>query len=267
MALIHLKAKVFMKRKLPLFFAFLFLMTGSCFGASVTIYFYNPETNIDNFATLKTAFDGYLANQGEYQFQPFDNKENFEEVLNKKGNIYLLSSWHLAILQQQKIPLQVALIGSFKGDTMQRKILCAKKEIMDFSMLKNTTIAGAGNVAYIRNVLQQIDAKKYKELAENIKILTVPKDIDALMAVGFGMATAAISAESSLKKLEVINPNQYKQLHNLGASEKSYLLVAATLDKPGKDEIKILEVLYNMSATDASQKNLNLLGLDGWKWK
>lgn len=259
-----------MKRIFTLLFSVFLFITGSycpaCFGAGVTIYFYNPETNIDNFATLKTAFDGYLSKQAEYQFQPFDNKENFEESLNKKGNIYLLSSWHLDILQQQKIPLQVALIGSFKGNTTQRKILSAKHEIMDFSMLKNTTIAGAGSEAYIRNVLQQIDAKKYKELADNIKILAVPKDIDALMAVGFGMATAAISAESGLKRLETFNPNQYKQLHNLGYSEKSYLLVAATLGKPGKNELKALEVLYNMSATEASQKNLNLLGLDEWKW-
>lgn len=260
-----------MKRIFTLFFTLFLVLAGSycpaCFGTGVTIFFYNPETNIDNFATLKTEFESYLSNQGNYQFQPFDDKKNFEETLNKKGNIYLLSSWHFDALQQQKIPLQIALIGTFKGNSTQRKTLSAKKDIIDFSMLKNATIAGAGSEFYIRSILQQIGGEKYQELADKIKIQTVPKDIDALLAVGFGVANAAISAESSLKKLETINPNLYKQLHNLGYSEKSYLLVAATLEKPGKDEAKLLEILYNMSAKETSQKSLNFLGLDGWNWK
>lgn len=249
-----------------LFFFLLVLIAGSyssaCVGASVTVYFYNPETNINNFSILKTSFDSYLSTQGDYQFQPFDTQENFEKSLNKKGNIYLLSSWHFNVLQQ-KFPLQISLIGTFKGNATQKKILSAKKDIVDFSMLKNATIAGAGSENYIRSVLQQIDPTKYKELSDTIKILKVPKDIDALMAVGFGMADAAIAAESSLKTLESLNANQYKQLHSLGGSEKSYLLVAATFDKPGKNETKVLEILFNM----AGQKNLNLLGLDGWIWK
>lgn len=249
-----------------LFFSLLLFIISShwssCLGAGVTIYFYNPETNINNFAILKTSFDSYLATQGNYQFQPFDKQENFEKSINKKGNIYLLSSWHFNALQQ-KFPLQISLVGTFKGNTTQKKILSAKKDIADFSMLKNTTIAGAGSEEYIRSVLEQIEPAKYKEIADSIKILKVPKDIDALMAVGFGMADAAIAAESSLTTLETLNANQYKQLHSLGVSEKSYLLVAATLEKPRKDEAKVLEILFNM----AGQKNLNLLGLDGWIWK
>jgi hypothetical protein len=255
-----------MKRIFTLCFAFFLVMTSSycpaCFGTGVTIYFYNPETNIDNFATLKTEFDSYLSTQGSYQFQPFDNKESFEASLNKKG-IYLLSSWHFDALQQQKIPLQIVLIGTFNGNKMQKKVLSAKKDIGDFSMLKNTTIAGAGTETYIRSVLQQVDATQYKELADSIKILTVPKDIDALMAVGFGMANAAVCAESSLKKLETINPNQYKQLHTLGSSKENYLLVAATLENPGKDLSKLVDILDNMSRKETGKKNLNLLGLDG----
>ena len=253
-------------RIFTLFLLLLALMTSSysssCLGAGVTVYFYNPETNINNFASLKTAFDSYLSTQGNYQFQPFDKQENLENSIQKKGCIYLLSSWHLNALQQ-KFPLKIALIGTFKGNSTQKKILSAKKDTADFSMLKNATIAGAGSEDYIRSVLQQIDSAKYKELAETIKILKVPKDIDALMSVGFGVADAAIASEGSLKTLESLNANLSKQLHSLGGSEKSYLLVAATFEKPSKDEAKALDVLYKMSG----QKDLNLLGLDGWIWK
>jgi hypothetical protein len=259
-----------MNRLLTPFFALLLYLAGSCWticsAAGVTIYFYNPETSIDNFATLKTAFDSYLSTQGSYSLQPFDNQNSFENIIKqpKNGNVYLLSSWHLDVLQKQKYPLEVVLMGTSKGISMQSKILSAKKEITDFNMLKNSTIAGAGTEEYIRNVLQRITKQK---LPDTIKILSVPKDIDALMAVGFGVATAAISTEGSFNKLAAINPNQYQQLHVLGASEKSYFLVAATLEKPGRDETQVLEILYKMSEKEAGQKSLNLLGLDGWKWK
>lgn len=259
-----------MKRLLKLVILFMVLIAGprwSAYSNTGTImYFYNPETNIDNFATLKTAFDTYLSIQGNYHFQPFDDRENFESVIGKKkGNIYLLSSWHLDALRQRNIPLEIALIGTSKGKTMHRKVLSAKRNISDIAMLKDTVIAGAGSKEYIQSVLRQIAGSQYEALIKTVKILAVPKDIDAVMAVGFGMAGAAISAESSLAKLEMINPKQFKQLQSLGFSKENYLLVAATLEAPDLQETRLLEILGKMSETSAGENHLKLLGIDGWK--
>lgn len=258
-----------MKRALSVVFICFLYISGSywsaCYSARPTIYFYNPETNVNNFATLKAAFDTYLLNHGGYYFQPFENKEKFEAAVHEgKGDIYLLSSWHLKALQQQNVPLKVALIGTLKGNTMQRKVLSAKKAITSVAMLKNTVIAGAGSEEYIYSVLKQILGKEQEPLLKGIKILVVPKDIDAIMSVGFGIATAAISAESSLDKLATINPNQFSELHRLGFSEKEYLLVAATLEKPERQEAQLLDVLHKMSE-DAGKENLRWLGIDGWR--
>jgi ABC-type amino acid transport substrate-binding protein len=258
-----------MKRFLPVFFTCFLYMAGSHWSARSSavpnIYFYNPETNVNNFATLKAAFDTYLLSHGGYYFQPFENKEKFEAVIHEnKGDIYLLSNWHLKALQQKNVPLKVALVGMSKGQAMQRKVLSAKKDITNVTMLKNTVIAGAGSEEYIYSVLKQIFGKEQEPLLKDIKILIVPKDIDAIMAVGFGMASAAISAESSLDKLAMINPNQFKELHGLGFSEKDYLLVAATLKKPEQQEAQLLEVLRKMSE-GSGEENLRLLGIDDWR--
>jgi len=79
------------------------------------------------------------------------------------------------------------------------------------------------------------------------------------------MATAAISAESGLDKLAMINPNQFRELHSLGFSDKDYLLVAATLQKPEQQEVELLEVLRTMSEAETGGENLKLLGIDGWR--
>ena len=258
-----------MKRIWPVFLIFFVFITGGYWSAHSdvrpTIYFYNTETNINNFVTLKMAFDVYLVNHGGYYLQPFDLRENFEAVIKKKGDIYLLSSWHLKELQQKKVPLEIALVGTSKGNTMQRKVLSAKKDIVNVAMLKNTVVAAAGSEEYVHSILKQILGKGQEALLNDIKILIVPKDIDAIMAVGFGMATAAISAESGLDKLAMINPNQFKELHSLGFSEKDYLLIAATLKKTDQQERQLLEELRKMSETDAGEANLKMLGIDGWR--
>jgi len=252
----------------PLLIVLIFIIESYCPAYSeekVFIYFYNPETNINNFATLKTSFDLYLTEQKGYYFQPFDDRDNFEKVVKQeKDNIYLLSSWHLKALQKQNIPLEIMLIATSKGNTLQRKVLSAKKGI-NLEMLKNTVVAGAGSEQYIHSVLLQILGEQQENLLKEIKILTVPKDIDAVMTVSFGMATAAVSAESSLDKLAVINPNQFQQLHSLGFSEKNYLLVAAILKKSELRKNQIFNILGKMAESPEGEKSLKLLGIDGWR--
>lgn len=259
-----------MKRILPVLFIFSVFIAGGYLSAHSDerpkYYFYNTETNINNFATLKMGFDIYLVNHGGYLLQPFDLRENFEAVIHeKKGDVYLLSSWHLKELQQKKVPLEIALIGTSKGNTTQRKVLSAKKDIVNVAMLKNTVVAAAGSEEYVHSILKKILGKEQESLLKDIKILIVPKDIDAVMAVGFGMATAAISAESGLDKLAMMSPNQFKELHSLGFSENDYLLIAATLKKSDQQEAQLLEVLRKMSETDAGVANLKMLGIDGWR--
>lgn len=259
-----------MKHIWSVFFIFSVFIVGGYWPArsdeESTIYFYNTESNINNFATLKMGFDIYFVDHGGYLLQPFDLRENFEAVIReKKGDVYLLSSWHLKELQRKHIPLEIALIATSKGNTMQRKVLSANKDIATIDMLKNTVVAAAGSEEYVHSILKQILGKEHEELLKDIKILIVPKDIDAVLAVGFGMASAAISAESGLEKLAMFNPNHFRELHSLGSSEKDYLLIAATLKKPNQQEEQLLEVLRKMSEADAGKENLKLLGIDGWR--
>lgn len=234
-------------------------------GTTETVFFYNPESSVDNFAALKAEFDDYLSKQGAYSFQPFSERNTFEGVLtgNPQG-VYLLSSWHYMQLNA-KTPLEARLVGVAKGELQQRKIL-SSKDLDTVSALPGATIAGAGSEDYLRSQLQQMLGASYATLIPKIKLLSVPKDIDALMAVSFGMATAAISSESSLNKLALINPKQHAQLKALASGEKSFLLIAAVAKspQPGGD-MPLIKVIETMQQQPDGEKNLKMLGLDGWK--
>lgn len=243
----------------------LFLAGGHALAATdPAILFYNPETSIDNFATLKTEFDTYLAGQGGYTFQPYSDRATFEHALaGKPDGVYLLSSWHYSQLNA-KLPMEPVLVGTAKGEFLQRKVLTAR-DAADLSGLQGATVAGAGTEEYLRNLLRQMFGPDKESLVAGLKVLTVPKDIDALMAVGFGMAKAALASESSLQKLALINAKQREQLKSLASSDKSFLLIAAVPKSAKAEGGALVKVMEGMSQQPTGEKNLRLLGLDGWK--
>ena len=232
-----------------------------------TIFFYNTESNINNFVSLKEGFEYYFDHRGGYSFQPFDLRENFQASIREKrrGNIYVLSNWHLKELQKKKFPIEIAMIGTLKGKQEQRKVLSAPKEIANLEQLKDTVVAAAGTEDYVNNVLKQMLGKKKEALLKDITILIVPKDLDALLSIGFGASSAAVSAENGLEKMKVISPSYYEELHELAATTNDYILVVATLKKPTEKELQLLEALRKMEETEEGREMLMYLGIDGWK--
>ena len=256
--------------RLKKFFVFLFgmvlIVNTVPAGIASTVFFYNPENSVDNFAMMKSEFDGFLSSQGDSSFQPFSERATFEAMLadKSKPGVYLLTSWHYAQLKA-KMPLEAKLVGVSKGAFEHRKILVTK-EIANISALQGATIAGSGSEEYLRSQLEHMLGAEYSVIMPKIKLLNVPKDIDALMAVGFGVATAAIASEGSLTKLGIINPKQHEQLKILANGEKSLMLIVATF-KPeqGVIDTPLLKIIEAMGQQPKGVQELKMLGLDGWK--
>lgn len=233
--------------------------------AGETYFFFNPESNVDSYASLKSEFDNYFASRGGFSFQPYDVGDNFEKTLNSKTRgVYLLSGG-LYGQYRTKGDLDPHLVGVSKGSIVQRKVLCIKGN-GGLEDLKGLTVASPGSPQYIRGFLKEVFGADKSSILDSIRILSVPKDIDALMAVNFGMANASLTSESSLQKLALINPQQSSALKTLGQSSESFLLVASL---PAGHEAgttaEMFEVLERMSLDAEGIKDLKMIGLDGWK--
>ncbi len=233
-------------------------------NSKYTVYFYNPETNINHYVLLKGGFDKYLSDYGPFKFQPFSDRKTFEKFLTKqRDGIFLLSSWHYRYLSG-KVPIEPIFIGFLKDKTTQRKILSAKENIESIDSLKGKKIASAGSVEYTKNILMQMLGKEKKDIIDSLKILTVPKDIDALMAVGFGMASSALTAEVSFSRLLAINPKQYGMLKQLSSMETLLQIVAAP--KHFDEHVgQLLSIIQDMDSSVEGKMNLKMISLDGWK--
>jgi ABC-type amino acid transport substrate-binding protein len=230
-----------------------------------TIYFYNPEININNFASLKSEFDKYLSDYGPFQFQPFSDRETFEKlIVGKNDGIFLLSSWHYRDLKR-KFPIESVLVGVSGGKSTHRKILLTREDITSIDLLKGNTVASSGSEDYTNNILMQMLGENAKDIVDSLKILTVPKDIDALMAVGFGMANFALTTENSFAKLMTINPKQYEMQRQLAVSEEKLLPIVAVPKQPDDNIGLLLAIIEKMGMIPEGRKNLRMIGLDGWK--
>ncbi len=234
-------------------------------SGKTTLYFYSSESNINNFGSLKTEYDTYLANLGNYQLQPFSERKIFEEMTGQKiDGLLIVSSWHYQLLRN-KGDTEPVLIGVNKGQSTQKRILSAKNDIKQIESLRGQTIASASSEEYTRTLLLEMLGEGEKELITSIRILSVPKEIDALMAVGFGMAKAALSTETSLEKLAQMNLKQRQMLIPLAESKKTLLPIIAVPTRSKEALQPLLAALQKMGDDEAGLKLLKMIGLTGWK--
>jgi ABC-type amino acid transport substrate-binding protein len=250
-------------------------LMGQAMGESPTVFFFSPETNINKYNLLKTEFDTYLGIYGK--FQPFNDQETFEnEIAGKINCLFLVSSWHyqklrkenmelLANGQKAKIKMTPALVGVLKDQITQRKIFSTKKSTKNLASLKGKKIASAGSKKYTKQLLTEMLGQDNKAIVDSFRILTVPKDIDALLSLSFDMAEAAITTEATLAKLAKLNPKQHSSLKALAKSEGAFLPIIAIPEGATADTAKLLKIFELMGMETDGRKRLKMIGLDGWK--
>ncbi|NOQ36346.1 MAG: hypothetical protein GQ569_10690 [Methylococcaceae bacterium] len=228
------------------------------------IYFYNPESNINNFHSLKVKFDSYLSQFGAFEFQPFDKKETFEKMLQETDDgIFLLSSWHYQFLIKNN-SLKPVLVAIANGKITQRKTLSSTSDLQRLEDLRGKSITTAGSKQYSKNRLREIFSDYPQELLDSIKLVRVPTDMDALSSIKYGMSAAALSSEASLKKLNGIYPKLYAQLRTLGTSKQKFLALVVIKGHHEKAQ-QLLNILQKMSQTVDGRNKLHMLGLEGWR--
>lgn len=239
-----------------------------------TLYFYNPESNINDFRSLKKLFNRYLSSAtktGNYRFQPFKNKAIFESFLKKprkRNDVFLLSSWHYQNLMKQKafVKFKPIFVGTINNNPTYTKVLTTKKTIRNLKQLRRKRIASAGNRDYSKKTVQFIGAQKGLKPHTPFRILTVPKDIDALMSVLFGMAQGALISRESLSTFARINKRKSRKLRQHGESSAIMLPVVIAYQPISKKSTKrLLSAIREMPSSSKGKEVLGLLGWDGWK--
>jgi hypothetical protein len=239
------------------------LMPSALAQDKIMIYFYSAETNINNYKLLKMEFDSYFASFGAYEFQPFSERGAFEkQIKGKERSLLLLSSWHFTNIYKE-YALKPVLVGVRNGKKYQKRLLVTTDNSATIESVKTGQIASASSVQHTRSTLKEI--LKDKDTGEDLKILIVPKDLDALMSVGFGMVKLALITENSLDQLKTVNSPLYSKMRVLAESEESLLLIAAVPKSFAKDAGELINIIQQMSTNPEGKGKIKLLGFDDWQ--
>ncbi|MCP4110721.1 MAG: phosphate/phosphite/phosphonate ABC transporter substrate-binding protein [Desulfobacteraceae bacterium] len=243
----------------------LFFMISSAYAKSgkITIYFYSSETSINNFKSLKMEFDSYLSRSGPYEFQPFSERNLFEQhIKGKDKSLLFISSWHYRKIYKD-YSLKPFLVGVRNGKHYQKRVLVAGARHTDMKTVMKGPVASASSVQNTRSILKEMFPAK--DAADSVRVLTVPKDVDALMSVGFQMAKSALIAESALNNLKMLDPVLSKKMKTVARGSESLLMVLAIPDSFSTDAEKIIKVIENMKNDPDGMNIIKMLDLDDWK--
>jgi hypothetical protein len=221
------------------------------FSDSIKVYLYSPEININNFKLLKANFDAYLSTYGNYELQPFSDKKTFENYLKKRNSMVILSSWHYREIAK-KYNLEAMLVAQKRGSITDRKMLVGQK---------NTLLKGVVTSAYDEEYTRELLGNITKNRSKNFSILRVPKEIDALMSVGFGMSKFALVSNNSFILLQMINPVLAKDLKIYYESEPEYRMLLACSDMD-QESMKLVSIFKEMELSEDGKNILNMIGID-----
>jgi len=242
----------------------IFGLSGTAFSEAekTAIYFHSSETSINNFKSLKMKFDRYLSRFGPYEFQPVRERAEFEkQIASKKDCLILLSSWHYSKIHKTGL-CEPILIGFRNGKKTQKRVLVAP-DGYDFRKPHGLKLASASSIKHTQSVIKNMPAIQLD--ANALRILTVPKDIDAMMAVSFGMSGTALITENSYNRIKSLNPLLYNKITVIAKGPESLLMVLAVHKACMPQMKKLIRVMTKMSENPSGQKQIHMLGLDGFK--
>jgi len=217
----------------------------------IKIYFYSTDININNYTTLKISFDEYLNHYKKYEFQPFSDKETFENQLKNKDSIVIISSWHYRKIKKE-YNLDSLLVAQKNGSITDTKILVGRKD----SHLEGL-VSSAYDTSYTQTLLKELENTQ-----KNTRpILIVPKEIDALMSVSFNMSDYALVSKDSFHLLKSINPALTKDLTILNESDPKYRILIAN-NKIKENKNNVVALFNNMSNKELGKNILEMMGIE-----
>ncbi|MEA2027436.1 MAG: hypothetical protein U9N49_00470 [Campylobacterota bacterium] len=226
---------------------FLILITVS-FANTCQILYYTPKQKTQNYKSLKVLFDNYLKPYGSFEFQPFSDKKTFEEFVKNNNCLFMLSGYHFKEIAKTH-NLRPILVEQSRNTVSETNVLIAK----GYGRVKGI-VTSAFSTKYTNKLVK-------KSAGTRLEVLKVPKEIDALMALGYGMSQVAAVSRESFEHLKKVNPSLTKDMRIVSESLPIYRMIVAAKSSHPIDSHKI-QLFKRMHKDRNGRKALRLLGID-----
>ena len=226
------------------------------------LYFYSPEFGPGNLSVLTEAVDVFFADSGvAIQFQPFARLEDFRREIEANPPAFVIApNW---VTEHECIdPSLTAIVQPLRrGATSGRRALMAGPSVESAKHIANGSVAAA--VPATGSGREDVSMGRFRADNPTVNVIPVPKDIDALLAVGFGQVDAAFVSLAQFELLERVNPNLTANLREIGYSQESpYPRLYATQRASDGDIASITNAFDSVRDSGPGRQLFSILGFD-----
>ena len=160
------------------------------------------------------------------------------------------------------------LVSVRNGSTSYKKILLASQvneaaandyDIISFAM---TTMGPDGTT----EVIKELVADELVSI-QQLNIISVPKDLDAILALALGQVKMALVAQDNLQVISDVNPRIIQTIKNLNRSITVPMPVLCYLEGrvESGDVKKLVETFKKMTSDQPRNKIMEMLKIDDWQ--
>lgn len=263
--------------KVIIFLACLILLLSPAPSGSVhaesghlNLYYFNPDSAINNMGRLKREIERCLAGmESQVSFQPFAHLVDFDrQVREMRPDFLFLPEWYF---QKYGAALKIKpfLLNLRRGTSSYHKILLADQNSgVSLDNLKNRTLAMTSMGPDSKEILNKIlFANQQNITAEELNLLFVPKDSDALFALALGQVELALVVKDSMAEIGRINPGVVRNVRPLlesGAIGQPYFCFMEGAISEAEVE-KFKESLLKGGSEETRRKIKEMLQVDEWQ--
>jgi hypothetical protein len=229
----------------------------------VRLFFFSPDFSPGNLSVLTQAADAYFReSKADTRFQAFVRFEDFErEFLAQKPEFVVVPDWanDTRCLGSELVALAKPVRG---GESHGRKALIARPTVRSVADISKGSIAATmmpGGAA-AGSALDRIRREH-----PGVRIIPVPKEIDALLAVAFGQVDAAFVSTGQFGLLAGVSPKLGTDLKEIGYAESTpFPMIYATPYATSEQADNVRSALSSVASTGTGKRLIALLGYDDW---
>ena len=251
-------------RRVALFFIFALLAyPASAAAEPVRLFYFSPDFSPGNLSVLTQAAESYFReSKADTRFQAFVRYEDFErEVAAQKPEFVVVPDWANAVgcLGTDLRALAKPVRG---GESHGRKALVARPSIRSLRDIANGSIAAT---VPPEGLAPGSGLERIRREHPGVKIIPVPKEIDALLAVAFGQVDAAYVSTGQFALLAGVSPKLGTDLKEIGYAESTpFPMIYATAYASDAQIDSVRDAVATVAATGSGKRLIGLLGYDGW---
>lgn len=241
------------------------IIPGSAFADSMLrFYYFNPDSPQNNLSRLKSDMASLFKGMGvQVEFQPFARLSDFDQgVRNDHPSFVFAPEWYLHRYANE-LNFSPLLQSVRNAQNSYRKLLIGRRhatgKVLQFG---RASLAMTNLGPDSSDIIKRIEVADSTLNIEQLSIVEVPKDADALFAAALGQVEIALVSQTNLEQFHTINPKLVDSLQVLGESEPlkmpvlGYIEGASTVDQQNK--------FKKFMISTRESPVMKTLQIDGW---